>query len=117
MKDQFRASFYGFVKGLSLRGSATAKRVVGYGGAGHYTKSAMVDKITAARSRGNIEADWFETLMDSIDALWERWNASSQILDVRDPRDWEQVSGGHRRKDHKARDEADYEARQLMREM
>jgi hypothetical protein len=107
-------TFFGFVRNLSLRRDADAKRVAFYGNLRRPTKQAIVESITVARSQGEIDAERYEELMDTIDRLWSRYQDSAQLVDTRDPKDWEAMpGGGHRRRDHVGRDEADYEARQI----
>jgi hypothetical protein len=114
MSSAFTQTFFGFVRGWAVRKDADAKRVVSYGSLKRPTKQAMQEFIAVSRSRGEIDATWHEELLDTIDRLWSRYQESSQLVDTRDPREWEQIGcGGVRRRNHLGRDESDYEVRQL----
>jgi hypothetical protein len=112
-KDQFTLSFYGFVRGRALAGHADAKRVVGYGGAGAYTLHRMTERILAALNAGKIDSEWYIVLDETLASLYAAYTRSGQTVDVRDPREWESVGSGYRRRDMRPTDEADYEAAQV----
>jgi hypothetical protein len=107
MIPSFPLSFYGWVKRIAKQGDKDARRVVGYGGGGRYTRQSMEERVNAARTAGKIDEEWCEFLCDTLNSLQARFTASGAVVDCRDSRDWVSVGDGHMRVPHLGRDEAD----------